>query len=85
MWSQTHNDCTEKCDALNSRLEDIVDELEEEGEKEEAGGGGESVDEAEVVHVVAVLGVNLQGCQEPETKWRGFVLTVMEVDPTLLT
>ena len=47
-------------------MEDIVDELEEEGEKEEAGGGGESVDEAEVVHVVAVLRVHLQRRQEPD-------------------
>ena len=46
-------------------MEDKVEELEEEGEEEEPGGGGEAVDEAEVVHVVAVLGVDLQGRQEP--------------------
>ena len=54
-------------DAFHSRLEDKVEELEEQCEEEESGGGGEAVDEAEVVHVVAVLGVDLQGRQEPET------------------
>ena len=53
--------------AFHSRLEDEVEELEEQGEEEESCGGGEAVDEAEVVHVVAVLGVDLQGRQEPET------------------
>ena len=57
--------CT--CKAFDSRLEDEVEELEEQGEEEEPCGGGEAVDEAEVVHVVAVLGVDLQGRQEPET------------------
>ena len=53
-------------------MEQEVDEFEEQREEEEPCGGGEAVDQAEVVHVVAVLGVNLQGCQEPELNWRGF-------------
>ena len=52
-------------EAFDSRLEDKVEELEEQGEEEESCGGGEAVDETEVVHVVAVLGVDLQGRQEP--------------------